>query len=637
MTQELTSYHRLVKYLSKQDILDKFLEVIPLERTTGEKSSSNDGIVKASSTISATGAAASSLFAGHDEEQIRLMAENCIVLDYNDVPIGSGTKKLCHIMKNIDQGLLHRAFSVFLFDSHNRLLLQQRADEKITFPSMWTNTCCSHPLCVPSELGFSSSAFDGTNIHSLDTAVRGAKSAAQRKLDHELGISNKDVPVTAFKFLTRIHYMAPSNGAWGEHEIDYILIIKSDGQVHANTNEVKDYKYVTKQELKQMFNRKDLLFTPWFKLICESYLYEWWDHLDNLKNYTSTTIDRMLNNTISPTRAVMTLDTFNFHLLRVTLAQLMKTHGYDRSNNRALDVMTDLCTKYLRLLTSTVLKYTELRNATEPNIQDLTDAFLELKLISPATRLDAFDIDRLTSKGMENFESWFMSEMNTRLREVARPDLQFVQNAIHEKKLKDVNSKMSTLTAALDQQAQQAQQQNPTLPYQYQPSQTGLSPMRDTRGKSRQDKEAEHDDLTVDDDWVKFILRQQLNENPDLKFNGTVLINYLPKDKLPPKRTKPCRDFIVAGPTPNSLTPALPYSGDEKRLLNELRDNDIEVDMNAYERAEAAEAEGENAPNLTFGTALSAQPTHKDFYPQVNLEDDPVQEDSGDHSLNLFG
>lgn len=59
---------------------------------------------------------------------------------------------LGHLMTNIDQGLLHRAFSVFLFDSQNRLLLQQRASEKITFPDMWTNTCCSHPLNTPSEL-----------------------------------------------------------------------------------------------------------------------------------------------------------------------------------------------------------------------------------------------------------------------------------------------------------------------------------------------------------------------------------------------------------------------------------------------------------------------------------------------------
>lgn len=55
-------------------------------------------------------------------------------------------------MTNIDQGMLHRAFSVFLFNTKGELLLQQRADAKITFPGYWTNTCCSHPLYVPDEL-----------------------------------------------------------------------------------------------------------------------------------------------------------------------------------------------------------------------------------------------------------------------------------------------------------------------------------------------------------------------------------------------------------------------------------------------------------------------------------------------------
>jgi isopentenyl-diphosphate delta-isomerase len=61
--------------------------------------------------------------------------------------------RLGHLMSNIESSkLLHRAFSVFLFDDQNRLLLQQRATEKITFPDMWTNSCCSHPLNTPSEL-----------------------------------------------------------------------------------------------------------------------------------------------------------------------------------------------------------------------------------------------------------------------------------------------------------------------------------------------------------------------------------------------------------------------------------------------------------------------------------------------------
>ncbi|CAJ2513698.1 Uu.00g018170.m01.CDS01 [Anthostomella pinea] len=214
---------------------------------------------------------------GHDEEQIRLMDEVCIVLDNDDKPIGTASKKLCHLMSNIDKGLLHRAFSVFLFDDQNRLLLQQRATEKITFPDMWTNTCCSHPLGIPGETG-----------SNLPDSVAGVKRAAQRKLDHELGIKTEQVPFDDFHFLTRIHYKAPSDGKWGEHEIDYILFIKANVDLNSNPNEVQDTKYVTPEDLKELFKDPTLKFTPWFKLICESMLFEWWESLDSgLEKFTN--------------------------------------------------------------------------------------------------------------------------------------------------------------------------------------------------------------------------------------------------------------------------------------------------------------------------------------------------------------
>ncbi|KAL8648058.1 MAG: hypothetical protein Q9210_005211 [Variospora velana] len=222
---------------------------------------------------------------GYDEEQIRLMEEVCIVLDNDDNPIGSASKKVCHLMKNIDEGLLHRAFSVFLFDSQNRLLLQQRASEKITFPDMWTNTCCSHPLGVPEETGA-----------ELEAAIQGVRRAAQRKLDQELGIKAKQAPLDKFQFLTRIHYKAPSDGKWGEHEIDYILIIKSDVDHTANPNEVKDSRYVSQQDLRRMFEDGSLKFTPWFQLICDTMLFEWWDHLDQgLDSYKGETQIRRIS------------------------------------------------------------------------------------------------------------------------------------------------------------------------------------------------------------------------------------------------------------------------------------------------------------------------------------------------------
>ncbi|KAI9486854.1 MAG: isopentenyl pyrophosphate isomerase [Benjaminiella poitrasii] len=217
----------------------------------------------------------------YDEEQVRLMEEMCIVVNRDDSRVGADSKKTCHLMSNIQQGLLHRAFSVFLFDSQNRLLLQQRATEKITFPDMWTNTCCSHPLNTPSEL--------------IEENQLGVRNAAQRKLEHELGIKPEEVPIDDFKYLTRIHYLAASDGQWGEHEVDYILFIKTDVNLDVNPNEVRDVRWVTPEELKAMFADPNIPMTPWFKLICNSFLFKWWEQLDDtIQNFKSDdTIHRL--------------------------------------------------------------------------------------------------------------------------------------------------------------------------------------------------------------------------------------------------------------------------------------------------------------------------------------------------------
>ncbi|KAI9683044.1 MAG: isopentenyl-diphosphate delta-isomerase idi1 [Bathelium mastoideum] len=213
---------------------------------------------------------------GYDEEQIRLMDEVCIVLDENDNPIGSASKKTCHLMTNINKGLLHRAFSAFVFHPRtHKLLLQQRAASKITFPSLWTNTCCSHPLGIPSETGA-----------TLMQSVAGVRRAAQRKLGHELGMPARQLPTDQMRFLTRIQYMAPSDGKWGEHEIDYIVFVRprleageEDVEVEVNENEVSEVRWVDAGELRAMMADKENKFTPWFKLICEGLLFEWWERM----------------------------------------------------------------------------------------------------------------------------------------------------------------------------------------------------------------------------------------------------------------------------------------------------------------------------------------------------------------------
>ncbi|MBN3321151.1 IDI1 isomerase, partial [Atractosteus spatula] len=209
-----------------------------------------------------------------DEKQVQLLSEMCILIDENDRKIGADTKKNCHLNSNIDKGLLHRAFSVFLFNSEEKLLLQQRSDAKITFPGCFTNTCCSHPLHTPRELE--------------EQDAIGVRQAAQRRLQAELGIPIEQVPPEEMTYLTRIHYKAQSDGIWGEHEIDYILFMQKDVELSPDPNEIKSHCYVTKEELRDMLKKaknSELKITPWFSLIAETFLFEWWDNLHKLKQF----------------------------------------------------------------------------------------------------------------------------------------------------------------------------------------------------------------------------------------------------------------------------------------------------------------------------------------------------------------
>jgi len=218
----------------------------------------------------------------YDPEQSRLMQERCILVDENDNAIGAVDKKTCHLMENINKGLLHRAFSAFVFrPSDGKLLLQQRASEKITFPDMWTNTCCSHPL-------------DDFEEEKVEKGQLGVRVAASRKLEHELGIPKSQTPIDEFQYLTRIHYLAPSDGMWGEHEVDYILFLTADVTVTPNVNEIRDYKYVSKKELQVMFDDPSNSFTPWFKLIARDFLFGWWDELHERKDNQGRVVAKSL-------------------------------------------------------------------------------------------------------------------------------------------------------------------------------------------------------------------------------------------------------------------------------------------------------------------------------------------------------
>ena len=118
---------------------------------------------------------------GYDDEQVQMMKENCIVVDENDTIIGNDSKVSCHL----GEGKLHRAFSVLLFNSKNELLIQKRAAEKITFPSIWANSCCSHPLFLDDEKG----------------GIEGARIAAKRKMTQELGIDRNKIDIQKLNFI----------------------------------------------------------------------------------------------------------------------------------------------------------------------------------------------------------------------------------------------------------------------------------------------------------------------------------------------------------------------------------------------------------------------------------------------------
>lgn len=180
-------------------------------------------------------------------------------------------------MANIPE-LLHRAFSVFCFKD-SKLLLQQRALEKITFPGCWTNSCCSHPLWRPDEM--------------IQKAHLGVRNACVRKLEHELGVATASIDINKLQFLTRIHYVAPSDGEWGEHEIDYIFIYNSPLELEPNPNEVMETRYVTRQELAEMLEDPNIPITPWFKLIAETFLFKWWDNLEQLEQFSDSEIHRL--------------------------------------------------------------------------------------------------------------------------------------------------------------------------------------------------------------------------------------------------------------------------------------------------------------------------------------------------------
>ena len=158
--------------------------------------------------------------------------EQVILVDEHDNPIGLMEKQAAHIEPH-----LHRAFSVFIFNSKGELLLQQRALSKYHSPGLWTNTCCSHPR-------------DGETVLQ----------AASRRLMEEMGMTCEMHEVYTFI------YRASVGQGLTEHEFDHVLFGHSDDTPSINTDEVASWKYMNLNDLKNNINTHPELYTAWFKI-----------------------------------------------------------------------------------------------------------------------------------------------------------------------------------------------------------------------------------------------------------------------------------------------------------------------------------------------------------------------------------
>ena len=201
----------------------------------------------------------------YDSAQNKMMVEKCILVDERDTIMGADSKKNCHYLK----GKLHRAFSVLLFNSRGEFLLQKRAKSKITFPSYWANACCGHPLYNEDEIN----------------GGIGVKKAAIRKMEQELGIERGVMSPNDFELMTRMHYEARFNKEWIEKEMDYILILKKDLNLNPNPNEIEEIRFFDLEGLDKFIRnakRDGNKIGPWFKMINDNFLYEWWKSLDKI-------------------------------------------------------------------------------------------------------------------------------------------------------------------------------------------------------------------------------------------------------------------------------------------------------------------------------------------------------------------
>ncbi len=168
------------------------------------------------------------------------MQEQVVLVNENDEPLGLMDKQEAHI-----KGVLHRAFSIFIFNNKNQVLLQQRSEEKYHSPLLWTNTCCSHPRKNESYLN-----------------------GAQRRLYEEMGFTCQ--LEKKFDFI----YKADVGQGLTEHELDHVFIGAFNGEPVLNKKEVNDYKWMSISEIENDLKNYPEKYTEWFKIIFKEYIHQ---------------------------------------------------------------------------------------------------------------------------------------------------------------------------------------------------------------------------------------------------------------------------------------------------------------------------------------------------------------------------
>ncbi|KCZ81805.1 isopentenyl-diphosphate delta-isomerase [Anncaliia algerae PRA339] len=201
---------------------------------------------------------------------------NLVIVNDQDEIIGTKKALNAHLLNSLT---LHRAFSVFIFNHENKLMIQKRAQSKLVYPGLWSNTCCSHPFL---------------NINSFSSPVDDCINHGVLRLQHELNINVKKED---FIFYERMLYKATNEESffrflgkdvnkgeikeyedketlqwknkgtenYGEYEVDYLFLIKKDVEYAENPTEVEECRFVNYYELEELALKNEL--TPWFAMI----------------------------------------------------------------------------------------------------------------------------------------------------------------------------------------------------------------------------------------------------------------------------------------------------------------------------------------------------------------------------------